>query len=55
MKVRTGACEVLVGKPKRKRPSGRARCKWVLNIKTDVMDILWTAWTALIWMCENAI
>jgi hypothetical protein len=55
MKVRTGVWEVLVGKRKRKRPPGRARCKWELNIKTDVMDICWRAWSALIWMCENAI
>jgi hypothetical protein len=55
MKVRTGVCEVLVGKRKRKRPPGRARCKWELNIKTDVMNICWRAWSALIWMCENAI
>jgi hypothetical protein len=55
MKVRTGVWEVLVGKRKRKRPLGRARCKWEWNIKTDVMNICWRAWSALIWMCENAI
>jgi len=40
-----------VGKRKRKRALGRARCKWELNIKTDVMEIFWRVWTALIWMC----
>jgi hypothetical protein len=55
MKVRTGVYEVLVGKLKTTRPPGRARCKWEVNIKTDVMDICWRTWSALIWMCENAI
>jgi hypothetical protein len=39
MKVRTGLWEVLVGKCKRKKSPERARCKWDLNIKTDVTDI----------------
>jgi hypothetical protein len=43
------------GKTLKRRPPGRARCKWEFNIKTDVMEICWRAWTALIWMCENAI
>ena len=55
MEVRTGICKFVVGKRKRKIPLVRARCKWDLNIKTDVMEICWRAWTALIWMCENAI
>ena len=53
--VRTGVCEVLVGKLKTKRPLRRARCKWELNIKKDIMEICWRAWSALIRMCENAI
>jgi hypothetical protein len=54
-KVRTGVCEVLVGKPKRKRPLERARCKWEFQIKIDVMKIGGSTKTALIWVCENAI
>jgi hypothetical protein len=44
-----------LGKLKRKRPLGRARCRWELNIKTDVMAICLRAWSALIWISENAI
>jgi hypothetical protein len=53
--MREGVWEVLVGKRKRKRPLGRARCKWELKSKTDVMDICWRTWSALIWLSENAI
>ena len=53
MEVRTAYARFWWGKV-RKRPLGRARCKWDLNVKTDVMDICWRAWSALIWMCENA-
>jgi hypothetical protein len=55
MEVRTGIWKVLVGNHKRKRPLGRARCKWDFNIKTDVTEICWRAWAELIWMCENVI
>jgi hypothetical protein len=55
MNVRTGVWEVLVGKRKIKRPLGRARCKWDFNINLDAMEIFWRAWTALIWISENAI
>jgi hypothetical protein len=30
-----------VGKPKRKRPPGRLRCRWVENIITDLGEIGW--------------
>jgi hypothetical protein len=55
MKLRTDVWEVLVGKLKTKRPIGRARYKWYLNINTDVKEFFWMAWIALIWMPENAI
>jgi hypothetical protein len=48
MSVRTGVCKVLVGKLKRKKQLGRARCKWKFNIKRGVMEFFWRAWTALI-------
>ena len=32
---------VLVGKPERKRPLGRPRCRWEDNIKIDLQDVGW--------------
>jgi hypothetical protein len=32
---------LLVGKPEGKRPLGRPRCKWVYNIRMDVVDVEW--------------
>jgi hypothetical protein len=49
--VRTDVCKVLVGKCKRKRQFGKVRCKWDLNIKRDIMEIYWRAWTASICVC----
>jgi hypothetical protein len=33
--------EVLVGKPERKRPLGRPRCRWEDGIIMDLADIGW--------------
>ena len=33
-----GVHKVLVGKPERKRPLGRPRCKWEDNIKMDLQE-----------------
>ena len=55
MEMKIGVCKVLVGKRKRQKTLGRPRCKWELNTKTDVTEICWRAWTALLWMCENSI
>jgi hypothetical protein len=30
---------LLVGKPEGKRPLGRPRCRWIDNIKMDLLDI----------------
>jgi hypothetical protein len=30
-----------VGKPEGKRPLGRLRCRWVDNIKMDLLEIVW--------------
>jgi hypothetical protein len=35
------ACRILVGKPEGKRPLGRPRCGWVVNIKIDLRSIGW--------------
>jgi hypothetical protein len=32
---------LLVGKPDGKRPLGRPRCRWVDNIKMDLIEIGW--------------
>jgi hypothetical protein len=37
-----GVYRVLVGKPERKRPLGRPRCRWEDKVKTDVQEVgLW--------------
>jgi hypothetical protein len=35
------AYRVLMGKPGRKRPLGRPRCRWEENIKIDLREIGW--------------
>jgi hypothetical protein len=30
-----------VGKPERKRPLERPRCRWVDNIKMDLIEVRW--------------
>jgi hypothetical protein len=32
---------LLVGKPQGKRPLGRPRCRWVDNIKMDLLEVGW--------------
>jgi hypothetical protein len=34
-----GVCRVLVGKPERKSPPGRLRCRWEDNIKMDLQEV----------------
>jgi hypothetical protein len=41
MGEKRNAYRLLVGKPERKRPLGRPRCKWVDYIKMDVLEIGW--------------
>jgi hypothetical protein len=40
---------LLVGKPEGKRPLGRPRCRWVDNIKINLLEIGWGGvdWTGL--------
>ena len=40
----------LVGRPGGKRPLGRPRCIWEDNIKMDLQEEGWGAWTGLIWL-----
>jgi hypothetical protein len=45
-----GAYRILVGRPERRRPLGRPRHRWEDNIKMDLQDVEWEAWTGLIWL-----
>jgi len=42
---RRGICRILVGKPKGKRQFGRPRRRWEDNIKMDLQEVGWGAWT----------
>jgi hypothetical protein len=35
----TGKHEILIRKPERKSPSGRPKCRWEVNIKTDLQVV----------------
>jgi len=45
---RGGAFSVLVRVPEGKTPLGRPRRGWEDNIKTDLQEVGWGAWTGLI-------
>jgi hypothetical protein len=38
---RRGACAVLVGKPKRRRPLGRPMNRWEDNIQMNLQEVGW--------------
>jgi hypothetical protein len=46
---RRGAYRVLVGKPDGKGPLGRRRRRWEDNVKINLQEVGWRAWTGLIW------
>jgi hypothetical protein len=48
MAARRGAYKCLVGQPEGKRPLERHRHRWEYNIKMDLQDVGWEAWTGLI-------
>jgi hypothetical protein len=48
MGEKMNACRILVGKPERKRPLGRPRCKWEEDIKMDLREI---RWAGIDWIC----
>jgi hypothetical protein len=35
------AYSLLIGKPEVKRPLGRPRCRWVVDIKRDLVEMGW--------------
>jgi hypothetical protein len=41
MGEKRNAYRLLVGKPEGKRALGRPRCRWVDNIKMDILEIVW--------------
>ena len=43
MEESINALRVLVGRPERKRPLGRPRRKWEINIKMDLKEVCWDA------------
>jgi hypothetical protein len=43
-----GVYRILVGKREGKRPLGRPKRSWEDNIKMDLQEVGWSAWTALI-------
>jgi hypothetical protein len=45
-----GAYRVLAGRPEGRRPLGRPRHRWEDNIKMDLQEVGWGAWTGLIWL-----
>jgi hypothetical protein len=45
-----GAYRYLVGRPEGRRPLGRPKRRWEDNIKMDLQEVGWGAWTGLIWL-----
>jgi len=45
-----GAYRVLVGKSEIKRPLGRHRHRWEVNVKMDLLEVGWAMCTGLIWL-----
>jgi len=50
MGERRGADRVLVRKYGEKRPLGKLSHRWEDNIKMDLQEVEWGAWTVLIWL-----
>jgi hypothetical protein len=48
MEEKRNAYRLLVGSPEGKRPLGRPRCRWVGNIKMDLVEI---RWVGVGWIC----
>ena len=50
MGERRGAYRFLVWKYEGRRPLGRPRRRWENNIKIDLQEVGWGAWTGFIWL-----
>jgi len=49
MEERIGEYKILVGKLEGKKPLGRPWLRWE-DIKLDLQEVGWRAWTGLIWL-----
>ena len=47
---RRGAYRVLVGNSEGNRPLGRSRRRWKDNVKMNLQEVGWGAWTRLVWI-----
>jgi hypothetical protein len=45
-----GIYRVLVGKPGGRKSLGKPWIIWEDNIKTDLQEMRWGAWTGLVWL-----
>jgi hypothetical protein len=50
MGERRGAYRALVGKLEGRRTLGRPRRRWEYNIKMNLREVGWGAWTESIWL-----
>jgi hypothetical protein len=50
MGERRGSYRFLVGQPEGRSPLGKPRHEWEDNIKMDLQEVGWGAWTGLIWL-----
>jgi hypothetical protein len=50
MGERRSAYRVLMGKPEERRSLERPRRRWEDNIKMDLREVGWGAWTGSIWL-----
>jgi hypothetical protein len=45
-----GAYRILMERPEGRRPLGRPMHRWEDNIKIDLQEVGWGAWTGLVWL-----
>jgi hypothetical protein len=50
MGERRGAYRVLLGKPDGRKTLERPRFRWEDNIKIDLQEVGWEAWTESVWL-----
>jgi len=50
MGKKRGAYRVMVEKPEEKTQLGRPGLRWEDNIKMDLQELGWWAWTGLVWL-----
>jgi hypothetical protein len=50
MGEKRGAYRILVGRPEGRQPLARPRRRWDYNIKMDLKEVGWRAWTGLSWL-----